>query len=155
MNHKPKIFVFHLKEVIYTGVFILLGILFLLLLYLMFKPHSKPSDNPDSQTLQSTQSGVLYEPGIYTTVVDLGGRTFEVRVQADNTQIKEISLHRVDQILSTRYPLLQDSMASLSKQICETQSLEHLNIPQEISYTSKLLLDAIHHSLEMAKISNP
>ena len=40
MSAKPQIFVFHLKEVIYTAIFIILGILFLLLLLIMFKPDS-------------------------------------------------------------------------------------------------------------------
>lgn len=38
MSSKTKIVVLHLKELIYTGIFVVLGILFLLLLIIMFLP---------------------------------------------------------------------------------------------------------------------
>lgn len=38
MSSKTKIMVFHMKELIYTGIFIVLGILFLVLLAIMFLP---------------------------------------------------------------------------------------------------------------------
>lgn len=41
MSSKTKIVVLHLKELIYTGIFVVLGILFLLLLIIMFLPGKK------------------------------------------------------------------------------------------------------------------
>ena len=46
MNSKTKIVVLHLKELIYTGIFALLGILFLVLMALMFMP-AKTGEKPD------------------------------------------------------------------------------------------------------------
>lgn len=46
MNSKTKIVVLHLKELIYTGIFALLGILFIVLIALMFIPAKTP-EKPD------------------------------------------------------------------------------------------------------------
>ena len=43
MSSKTKIVVFHMKELIYTGIFILLGIILLVLLISMFTPEKEPS----------------------------------------------------------------------------------------------------------------
>ena len=41
MNSKTKIVVLHVRELIYTGIFAILGILFLILLIIMFLPGNK------------------------------------------------------------------------------------------------------------------
>jgi len=41
MSSKTKIVVLHLKELIYTGIFAVLGILFIILLIIMFVPKNK------------------------------------------------------------------------------------------------------------------
>ena len=64
--------------------------------------------------------------------------------------ISDITLHAQDSTLSSLYPLLEPSMASLSQQICETQSFDNLSISEDASYTSQLLLDAISASVAMA-----
>ena len=54
MSSKTKIFVFHMKELIYTGIFLLLGIVLILLLVSMFAP--KPNTNETKpETKQETQ----------------------------------------------------------------------------------------------------
>ncbi len=42
MSSKTKIVVVHMKELIYTGIFILLGIVLILLLISMFTPEESP-----------------------------------------------------------------------------------------------------------------
>ncbi|MBQ3665807.1 MAG: hypothetical protein II919_06855 [Lachnospiraceae bacterium] len=55
MSKNPKIVVFKLKELIYTGIFILLGILLIILLVWMFKS-KKSKDIPASNTPVNTLS---------------------------------------------------------------------------------------------------
>ena len=63
MNSKTKIVVLHLKELIYTGIFAALGILFVILLIIMFLPKNKngtgdkpvPPDVQYSKGLSSEQ----------------------------------------------------------------------------------------------------
>ena len=55
MSKNPKIVVFKLKELIYTGIFILLGILLIILLVWMFKS-GKTKDTPASNTPVNTNT---------------------------------------------------------------------------------------------------
>lgn len=52
MNSKTKIVVLHLKELIYTGIFAALGILFVILLIIMFLPKRK-NDTPPSESMET------------------------------------------------------------------------------------------------------
>ena len=54
MSSKTKIVVFHMKELIYTGIFILLGIVLIMLLISMFTPES-PKKTPTPKTTQEAQ----------------------------------------------------------------------------------------------------
>ena len=65
MSAKTRIWVFHMKELIYTAVFVVLGIFFLLLLIFMF--------SPDQTAQTSEESPSPYTAGIYTTSLMLGG----------------------------------------------------------------------------------
>lgn len=51
MSSKTKIVVVHMKELIYTGIFILLGIVLILLLIFMFTPE-KSAKTPKAETKQ-------------------------------------------------------------------------------------------------------
>lgn len=53
MSSKTKIVVVHMKELIYTGIFILLGIVLILLLVSMFTPEdSQKTSTPKAETKQ-------------------------------------------------------------------------------------------------------
>ena len=65
MSSKTKIVVLHMKEIIYTAVFALLGILLIILLAFMFYPKQKNS-------VDKTQR---YVPGIYTSTITLNNTT--------------------------------------------------------------------------------
>lgn len=54
MSSKTKIVVFHMKELIYTGIFILLGIVLIMLLISMFTPESSEK-TPTPKTTQEAQ----------------------------------------------------------------------------------------------------
>ena len=64
MSSKTKIVVFKARELIYTGIFILLGILLILLLVFMFIPSHKSSKK------SKETSG--YAQGVYTSPLKLG-----------------------------------------------------------------------------------
>ena len=51
LSSKTKIVVFHMKELIYTGIFVLLGIILITLLISMFTPDSS-SQPPKAETKQ-------------------------------------------------------------------------------------------------------
>lgn len=140
MSKKAKIVVLHGKEIIYTGIFLLLGILFVVILVMMFSPKE------DSSTALG-----LYTPGQYTTSLTLGGNVVEVMVTVDENTITSISLNPLEEAVSVMYPLMEPTIEQLSSQIIEKQSLDDISYSDENKYTSMVLLDAIATSLEQAR----
>ena len=64
MSSKTKIVVLHIKELIYTGIFILLGAILLFLLISMFTPEqaTPKTQNQKPETKQETQIPVSLVP---------------------------------------------------------------------------------------------
>ena len=58
MSAKTKIIVLHMKEVIYTGIFLLLAVILAIVLFFMFGPSQKKSASADAKSLYKT--GNLY-----------------------------------------------------------------------------------------------
>lgn len=143
MGSKTKIVVLHMKEIIYTGIFILLGILFLVLLIFMF--HSKDTATVSSQT-------VKYTPGIYTSSLTLNNTNLEVEVAVDETKIQSVRFSNLDETITTTYPLIQPAMEEIADQIYETQSLDSISLSSEMPYTSQLILDAVTRAVEKAAV---
>lgn len=140
MNKKAKIVVLHMKELVYTGLFLILGVLFTVILILMFSEKDSPS-----------AESALYTPGQYTTTLTFNGNAADVKVTVDENQITSITLQNLEESVSVMYPLLEPSLEEISTQILETQSLDNISYSSDSQYTSMLLLDAIAASLEQAR----
>lgn len=146
MSSKTKIVVLHLKEVIYTAIFAVLGILFLVLMVLMFLP-GKESDAPDMS--EESQS---YIPGKYTTTLQISDTSVDVEVVVDANQITSIRMVNLNEVITTMYPLMEPALDELSAQIYEKQSLKDITYPDENKYTSMILLEAIQSALDKAAV---
>lgn len=144
MSSKTKIVVLHMKEVIYTIIFIVLAIVLICLLVFMFGPGRKN---------RKTEETALYTPGVYTASLQLGGQTLDVQVAVDEDHINGVSFVNLDETVATMYPLLESSMDSISQQVCEDQSLEHISYSAENQYTATILVDAVEQALEKAEIA--
>lgn len=145
MSSKTRIVVLHLKELIYTGIFAVLGILFLLLLIIMFLPGK--SQTPEGGGEESDR----FVPGKYTTSVILGNSSIDVEVVVDANNINSIRLVNLDEAVTTMYPLMEPALNDLAVQICEKQSLEDISYSEDNKYTSQVLLEAISSALEKAE----
>lgn len=145
MSSKTRIVVLHLKELIYTGIFAVLGILFLLLLIIMFLPGK--SQTPEGGGEESDR----FVSGKYTTSVILGNSSIDVEVVVDANNINSIRLVNLDEAVTTMYPLMEPALNDLAVQICEKQSLEDISYSEDNKYTSQVLLEAISSSLEKAE----
>lgn len=162
MSAKTKIVVLHMKELIYTGIFAALGILFIVLLVIMFLPDKEQTGGTDTSTpptvsdgnitgdAASVSSESLYIPGIYTTELVLGGNTLDVEVIVSQEAISSIRLVDLSESVTTMYPLLEPTLESICEQVYETQSLENIEYGAESKYTSLVLLEAIRTSLDKA-----
>ena len=158
MSSKTKIVVLHLKELIYTGIFVVLGILFIILLFIMFRSDKEtPEETPKApETETGTEDGTqtpIYQPGAYRSAIYLEDETVEINLTVDETQIVSLTMTPVSDKISTLYPLLEPSFSTISEQICENQSLENITYADEAAYTSELLLEVIGDTL--AKIQAP
>ncbi len=165
MSSKTKIVVLHLKELIYTGIFAVLGILFIVLLIIMFLPHNKKSEKTISPRGAGTVTGnesetdgrnesksieTSYIPGVYTTSLVLSDHTIDVEVIVDRDCVTSIRLVDLDEAVTTMYPLLEPAIESIAGQIYEKQSLDNITYADENKYTSLVLLQAIQATLEKA-----
>ena len=149
MSSKTKIVVLHVKELIYTGIFVVLGILFLVLLIVMFLPDKK--ENQETMAPGVTEETVKYVPGVYTTSLLLNGNVVEIEVTVDEYNINSVRLKNLDDAVTTMYPLLEPAFDNLATQIVENQSLSNLTFPEENQYTSMVLEEAIYNTFEKAK----
>lgn len=166
MSSKTKIVVLHLKELIYTGIFVVLGILFIILLVIMFLPDKKEKDteNRPSETVPSetqtqpqtgTDSGTVpletsYIPGVYTTTLTLNDHSVDVEVVVDSSNINSVRLVNLEEAVTTMFPLLQPSFDALAEQIYANQTLDGITYAAESKYTSLVLLQAIDAALQKA-----
>lgn len=142
MSSKTKIVVLRMKEIIYTAIFIGLGILLVMLLFIMFRPKK---DAP------AASDQVLYIPGVYSASLTLGSQEVNVEVAVDSDRITSISMVPLSDSVATMYPLVQPSLQSLTKQICDTQSLENLTYSEDTRYTSQVLIQTIEKALKKAE----
>lgn len=153
MGSKTKIMVFRMRELIYTGIFITLGIILVILMIIMFRPKSasSPSTYPADGQDSSSVSQARYTPGVYTTPITLNDNALDVEVTVDSNHINSIRLVNLSDSVTTMYPLVQPALEELAQQICEKQSTEDVTYSEESRYTSQVLLDAVNSALKTAR----
>ena len=142
MSSKTKIVVFKAKELIYTGIFILLGILLILLLIFMFAP-SKESTEKSEQT-----SG--YIEGVYSSPLTLGDSELELQVTVKNGKPQSAALKHLDKTVKTMYPLVEPSLKEINKQLPKVESIDDIKFDDQSQYTNTILKQAIKNALKKA-----
>ena len=133
MSAKTKIVVVKAKELIYTALFVCLGIILILLLIFMFAPEEKST---------KTSAGV-YTPGVYTSTIALGDNTLDVAVSVDADHLSDS--------VSAMYPLLEPSLEEINAQLENISSIDDLKLNSENKYTGLILQQAIKNALSKAK----
>ncbi len=141
MGSKTKIIVLHMKEIIYTVIFIIFAVLIIGLFIAMF------SGGEDKTTAASS-----YTPGVYSSSVMLGETPITVEVAVDSSSILSVRISNFDATMNALYPLLQSTIEDLSTQICLKQSTANLSISEDTSQTASILLHAIDSSLKKAAV---
>lgn len=150
-----------MKELIYTAIFAALGILFIVLLIMMFlpdkekEPDSSAPDSPTSSEDGSAAAGsdALYIPGVYTTELILGNQSIDVEVIVDQNSITSIRMVNLNDAITTMYPLLEPTFEAICSQVYQLQTLEGVTYSSDSKYTSLVLLETIQSSLDKASVS--
>ncbi|MGN0405072.1 MAG: hypothetical protein ACI4F1_07620 [Bariatricus sp.] len=140
MSNRTKIVVLYMKEVIYTVVFAVLAVVLIVLLFLMFRKNEEVS------------SSALYQPGVYTSSIQMNDAVLDVEVVVDEQRINAIAFRNLSDEVATMYPLMQPCLDVISQQVYDSQSLENIELSQEGEYTSEVLLKAVKNAVEKAKI---
>ncbi len=151
MSNKTKIVVLRMKEIIYSAIFALLGILFIVLLIIMFVPDKKAETAPEIPA--PTVSDSRYIPGVYSTTINLGNQTVDIEVMVDADTITSIELVNLSEDVETMFPLIEPSFDDIAQQIISTQSIHNITYPSDAKYTSLVILEAIELSLSKAGAS--
>ena len=144
MGSQTKIVVVKAKELIYTGIFLVLGILFVILLITMFgKDRTKDS--------ASAQKCV---PGVYSSTITLGENTLNVSVAVDEDTISGVSIENLNETVTTMYPLLEPALNEINSQISVVDNVDDITYSKENQYTYIILNQAIKNALEQASATN-
>ena len=145
MSSKTKIFVFKMREVVYTLIFAALAILLIVLLIFMFLP------GKDKETAEETGT---YIPGVYTASITLNNQALDVEVSVDADHINAINFVNLNESIATMYPLMETAMNDIQTQILQKQSIEGVTYKNDTQYTSMVLLDAVEKALNKARINS-
>lgn len=148
MGSNTKILILKAKELIYTIIFVVLGILLLLLLLFMFLPEKAQDKEPEA-----TETAA-YVPGVYASTVQLGDSKLEVLVTVDSNRICDVSIVNLNETIETMYPLLTPALEEINAQLPDIESTDDLNCSADSRYTSVILTQAIQNALEKAAIRN-
>ena len=143
MGTQTKIIVIKGKELIYTGIFLTLGILLIILLINMF---GKGSDKSITQTGK-------YNPGVYSSTITLGENTLNVSVTVDKDTISGVKIENLNETVTTMYPLLEPALNEINNQISVVDNVDEISYSKENQYTYIILNQAIKNALEQAKIT--
>lgn len=139
---KTKIVVFQLKEIIYTAIFVGLGILLILLLIFMFLPKNKDTASLGTQK---------YKAGKYTSELVLNDTSLNIEVVVDENHINSVNITNIDDTVTAMYPLMEPALADISDQLCDDVNIDDIKISSENSkYTETLLLETVKETLEKA-----
>lgn len=140
---KTKIVVIQRKELIYTGIFVGLGILLICLLIFMFRPAS--------YTDTASQTTSSYKPGVYTTELSLNDTLLNLEVVVDENHVNSISFSNIDESVSAMYPLLEPTLSDIESQLCNNVDISEISAGENNKYTQTLLLEAIEETLKKAE----
>ena len=142
---KTKIVVLQLKEIVYTAIFVALGIVLILLLVFMFVGKK---DNTTSDVSQ--KDSVEYTAGIYSAAIELGDNVINLEVVVDESHINSVRLLDKDEAVYTMYPLMEPGLLKIEQQLVSGVSLDELEYADDSKYTQMLLVEAIQAALDKA-----
>ncbi|MGN0242802.1 MAG: hypothetical protein ACI4CT_01940 [Lachnospiraceae bacterium] len=140
MKFQTKIIVLKAKELLYTGLFLALGIILILLLIFMFRPHHK----------KDTEPTMKYIAGVYQQTLELGENECVVTVTVDSDQIKSVKMKNLNEAVTTMYPLMKPAIEEINAQLPNISSIDELEFENNNQYTNQLLKQTIKKALEPA-----
>lgn len=139
---KTKIVVLRMKEVVYTAVFVGIGVLLLIVLFFMFGRQNSPKSESTQSTINNESStyknDAIYRAGIYESQFVIGEKTINLEVALDEEQVKSVKVKNLDESVETMYPLMKSAVKDVSKQLSAGVSIDEV-VLSKIPCTRKSL----------------
>lgn len=146
---RTKIVVLQVKKIIYTGVFIVLGILILGILLMMFLP--KKSTGNDTVSKLEGPLDKIYEAGVYTKEIEIGDSTVNLELALDEGQVKSLELVNLEESVETMYPLMKPTVERLEKKLVAGEDIHKIKLSGDAKYTEKMIMESVGTMLEEHK----
>lgn len=151
---RTRIVILQLKEIVYTAIFVGLGILLLILLFFMFWP-DKESDSASTSSPAATSSGsAAYTPGVYNSELALGDTVINIQVALDTDHVKSVELVNLEDSVETMYPLIKPAVKEISNQLAQNVSPEEVVLSDDSPYTSQMILDKVSDIMKNAAVDS-
>ena len=144
---RTRIVILQMREIIYTAVFVGLGILLLIILFFMFWPDGKDENKEQADNVKIA----VYEAGVYSKQMTVGDSVINLQVALDEEQVKSVEMINLDDTVSAMYPLMKPSVESISNQLASGVSLDEVVLSDEGQYTEKLILNEVDSVLDEHK----
>lgn len=155
---RTRIVIFQMKEIIYTAVFVGLGILLLVLLFFMFWPGKEKGNNSTSSSAisslkksASTDSD-KYIAGVYNSELTLGESKINLRVSLDKDRVKSVEIVNLKESVETMYPLIKPAVKEISDQLAQDIAPDQVVLSDDSPYTSQLILDTVCQVMNEAAV---
>lgn len=153
---KTKIVVLRMKEVVYTAVFVGIGILLLVVLFFMFgrqkSPKSESTQSIVNNENNTYKNDAIYKAGVYNSQFVIGENTINLEVALDENQVKSVKVKNLDETVETMYPLMKSAVKDVSKQLSSGVSIDEVVLSKNSMYTEKLVLDAVKTVLDEQRL---
>ena len=132
-----KFMVIKLRELMKTAVFAVLGVA--IIVALIYFAVGRLGD-----------SQAVYNPGVYSSQIELQNGNVLVEVKVGKTKIQKVSVSSDSETVPVFYPLFNTVAEDIGKQVVKQQTTE-LEIEGDGSVTTALILDAVEESLAQAR----
>lgn len=136
----PKIFILRMRDIIYTAVFVLVAILLIFTLIYMFMPRDSGRMEESSQ----------YYSGVYTSSLLIDNQVVSVDVTVYDHEIQNIKFRNLDPSLSVMYPLLEETMVGINKQMDKEKDIEKVKPEEDAKETTATILRAVEMAYQKA-----
>ena len=142
---RTRIIILQMREIIYTAIFVGLGILLLIILFFMFWPDGK--DESSESASNENEKIAVYEAGVYNKEMTIGDSVINLQIILDEEQVKSVEMTNLDDTVSAMYPLMKPSVESISNQLVSGASVDEVVLSDEGQYTEKMILNEVNSVL--------
>lgn len=141
-----RIVVLQLRKLIYTAIFVGIGIIALIFLIIMLSSDKGGKERKSASVTEEMEH--KYEAGVYTKEIQIGDATVNLQLSLDENNVKSIELVNLDESVETMYPLMQPTVEKISKQLAAGRGMEEIVISKESQYTEKIIVETVSKMME-------